>query len=204
MSKRYYEYTEAERVALSSEETFNAVKIEAISRGIRPPVPLRDIITRQAGFQIPADAIKVYEIAMREGPYSSPEPTGMCFTTEEEAIAASKGAFMVKRSYSQKGDQWALYSGDVCVLTKFIGACNSVDYSKPLNACDDGEPSEEFDKLSEECRDDQLRLRQEVYNREVRARKRTEYVQLAKGDLEVAAAFWRKVESGEFPNEVGE
>lgn len=202
-TKRYYEFTESERLALTPEETLAAVKIEAISRGIRPPTDLPEELQSAgfAGFQVPAGALKVYEIVFRPEQYGSTQESGLCFKTEEEAFAAAKGALCLWDTYVGSRPIKRLASGNITVQARFLGEDVGFSYSKKLEECEDSTPSEAFEKLCEECRDDQARLRQEAYNKKVRRSKRAEYVQLAKGDLEVAAAFWRKVESGDFPSD---
>lgn len=201
MSKRYYEYSEAERVALTPEQTLDAVKIEAISRGIRPPLASDEALASAgyAGFQIPANSARVFEVVNTAG-YS--RGTGLVYKTLEEAERAIIGGLGVGETYRAGKTVTVLQDAVLSVQTRYVGVTETTSFLTKLQEYVEAEADvTAFEKLSEECRDDQARIKQAAYDKAVRSRKRAEYLQLARGDEAIAAAFWRKVESGEFPSE---
>lgn len=198
--KRYYELTETERAALSPEEMLAATKVEAISRGIRPPLDFDDAL-RQApfvGFRVPANGVKVYEVVNNTG-YA--RNSGLCFRTEAEAERAIIGALAIGETYRGNKTVPTLTDSSFSVQVRYVGISESEDFMTKIKEYIEDEASmDAFTKLAEECRDDQCRIKQTAYDAMVRTRKRCEYLALAQGNETIAAAFWSKVEHGEFPS----
>ena len=62
MSKRFADYTDAELIGIDNETLNIAIRVEAINRGIKPPITLSEALRQSewVGYQKPAEAIKVY------------------------------------------------------------------------------------------------------------------------------------------------
>lgn len=202
--KRYYEYTEVERAALDGEAFYDAVKREAITRGIKPPVPFSERLKTVgfAGYRVPADAVKFYEIVMPQR-YGGGKPTGLAYRTEEEAQRALHGAVGLSEEGYGATARTVIAAGEWGVRHTYVSLAGAKDYTAAITESDDDCSTEAFDTLADECRDDAQRIRQEAYNKQVRAEKRVEYLRLAGGNAEIATAFWTKVETGSFPQEDG-
>lgn len=197
--KRYFDLTETEKLALSSESMADAVKIEAIHRGIKTPITLDNIVENLGctGFQLPADCKTFYEICTPKN-YGGIERSGICFITPDQARNALTNAiFIEEEGYPVKRAR--VVNGDFSVMERYVSAFPLTNFSTKLKEYEENEPCEEFKKLCEECRDDLQSIRQRIYDAEVRARKKAEYLRLAQNNEEIAKAFWTKAESGEWP-----
>ena len=197
--KRYFDLTEAEKLALSSEQMTDAVKIEAIHRGIKTPLSLDNIVENLgcSGFNLPADCKIFYEICTPKQ-YGSIERSGICYTTAEAARAALSGSICVQEDgYPHKRAK--IIEGEFSVMERYVTTFPITTYASKLKQYEEDTPCEEFTKLCEECRDDLQSIRQRIYDAEVRARKKAEYLRLAQNNEEIAKAFWSKAESGNWP-----
>lgn len=200
--KRYYDLTKQEKLALSGEDIHDSIKLEAIHRGVKPPVTLDAVINQYGftGFTVPPDATVFYELV---GPsaYSSEagEPCGIAFRTEPEAINALKNAVYISKEGYGADKKLKIRGGDFTYRAAFISLTKPQSFGSKLESYyqDDAE----YDKLVEEIKAELNTLWQDQYNKQVRAERRKEYMRLAKGDAAIAAAFWSKAESGEFPAE---
>jgi len=192
---RYFALSSAEKLALTSEQLATAVKLEAIERGVEPPITL-DNALRQAdaqGFSLDSGMTQFYELLAATSNYGNPEPTGIAFRTREEAEAALKGAFNVCKEGYDAEAYWKM--GDpnkLGVAIRWIGLNKSFGYWSKLEAYQ--QDTEAFDKVAEECRDDLSKVRQDDYNRRVLQVKRAEFLALANGDEAIARAFWGKTQ----------
>ncbi len=195
----YFELSTAERLALSSEDYRTSVKLEAIKRGITPPIPLPDDLKHVGyhGFSVPADPLKLFEICAPQG-YGEAKPTGVAYRTEEAAIAALRGAFSIHSSGYGVNQKDVLSFEQFAVRIKYVGK-GAVQTHKVLDNSEISDPSEAFVALGNECQADLDRLSTEAYTARVNTVKRAEYLRLAGGDEVIAAAFWAKVEGGAFP-----
>lgn len=197
--KRYFDLTESEKLALTSETMTDAVKIEAIHRGIKTPLSLNNIVENLgcSGFQLPADCKIFYEVCTPKQ-YGGVERSGICFLTADQARAAFRDAIYVEEEgYPIKRSK--IINGEFSVVERYVSAFPLNNFATKLKEYEDNAPCEEFTKLCEECRDDLQNIRQRIYDTEVRARKKAEYLRLAQGNEEIAKAFWSKAESGEWP-----
>lgn len=202
--KRYYEYTEAERADLDGDVFYDAVKREAISRGIKPPVPFSERLKTSGfvGYRVPADAVKFYEVCVPQS-YGEPKRSGLAFRTEEEAARAMQGAIGIYEDGYGASARMKIASGEFQIRHTYVNFGGPRNYAAAITESEDDRSTEAFDTLANECRDDAQRIRQEAYNKQVRADKRVEYLRLAGGNVEIATAFWGKVEHGGFPQEDG-
>jgi len=200
--KPYYQHTEAERVKLTEDEIFLAIKLEAIERGIKVPLPVPELlkVTGYSGFSIPPDSHKLYEI-YAPGSYDSTYRSGLCFNTEAEAVNALTGAIPVYEDGYGASARYKIASGQFSIRAIYISRSGAKSFQQRIDETDCDAVSEDFEKLAEECAKDVARIRQSAYDKSIRTYKRVEYLKLAQGNEAIAAAFWAKVESGEFPSE---
>lgn len=200
--KPYYQHTESERIKLTEDELFLAVKLEAIERGIKVPMPVPELLkfTGYSGFSIPPDSQKLYEI-YAPGSYDSTHQSGICFTSEDAAFDALNGAIPVYEDGYGASARKKISSGQFSVRAIYISRSGLKSFQQRIEETDCDAVSEEFEKLAEECAKDSARIRQAAYDTEVRLYKRKEYLKLAQGNEGIAAAFWAKVEIGQFPTE---
>ena len=200
-TKRYTDLTVSEKLSLDSSDGFiNAVKIEAIQRGIKIPTTLSQAINSfpLTGFSIPPDAVMLYEICAPSS-YGEPKKTGVAFKTRDEAVRALQGAIPVYEdgygatAQMKIGDSSKFEIREAYIT--FVKPASIVFSLEQLN-----EDTTAYDALLEECRKDLEAIRQNEYNKRVLQQKRAQYLDLAKGDESIARAFWAKVEGGEFPS----
>lgn len=195
---RYFGLTDAQKLALTADDLRLAIKLEAVQRGIKPPITLEAHIrqSENIGFTTPPDAMVFHEIMV---PTSyNVEGSGVCFQTAEEAWAAMRGAFAVySDGYGATQRMKLADSAKYCVRQIHVGGATPKSYHTKLEEFfqDDAE----FDKLSDECVSDLSAIRQREYDLKVTQQKRKEYLELAKGNLEIARAFWSRAERTAFP-----
>lgn len=196
MGNRYFALSESERLAIETDaELHNAICLEAIERGIRPPMSINEKVERgvMVGYMSPPQSITLYEI-VRPSDYGTAD-TGVCFKTLEEAQNAMNGAFAASfDTYGKK--QHKIHNGEWSVKAISIGESGCFTGVKIEEYDQD---DSEFDKIKNECISDLSSIRQKAYDKAVNARKREEYLRLANGDEEIAKAFWSRTERIEWP-----
>lgn len=196
MTKRFSELTDIELIDISNDDLNAAIRIEAIERGLRPPMPLSEKLASSEfrGYVLPAEFIKVWKL--RAG-YSR-----SCFgwLTEEAALAALSGAVEIEEiGYPAKG--YKLSTDDLRIEVQVVS--NSVSKSQIASLeLADTEETEEFRKVVTECMAHYQAVRQAEYDNRVNGEKRAEYMRLANGDEEVAKRFWSKIEKNSWPGEI--
>lgn len=197
--KRYTEYSAEEKLALSNDELFEAIKIEAIEREIAPPIELSEVLkqTEYSGFSYSPGTTLVYEILV-QGSYNQ-ERTGLAFLTEEEAKKAILGGLSVKEDGYGPTKCNKLMGGEISYRATAVGGQKAEFFQSKLEKL--VQDNEAFNKVSDECMDDLSSIRQRKYDKQVNSEKRASYLALAKGDVEIARAFWNKAERTEFPSE---
>lgn len=197
-TRRYHDLSGSEKLALTTEQFTDSVKLEGLHRGIKPPITLSDALKniKYVGFQIPADALKLYEL-VAPNDYSTAE-TGICYRTSEQAASALIGAVRVCTDYNKKSK---IVDGDFSVRERWVSLSQAQNVAAKLEEFQ--QDNEAFDKLVDECAADLSNLKQESYNKRVRSERRVEYLRLSGGDLAIASAFWKKTEGTEFPDENG-
>lgn len=198
--KRYFDLTETEKITLSQEQFVEAVKIEGIHRGIKPPIALDQAINQLGfnGFTIPADSTCFYEI-MHPRNYGGCDPTGICFKTLESARLALQGAICIVEDGYGADKRHKIIEGEFSVRETYLTNLKQKSFTIKLEELI--QESEAFEKLSEECAEDLSRIRQAKYDAAVRSNKRRQYLELAKGDEGIAKNFWSKTEGSDWPNE---
>lgn len=187
-TKRFCDYQDNELPELSNEQLNDAIRIEAIQRGIKPPITLPDALRQSeyVGYRAPAESVKVYRIRVGY------EVSDFGWLDEQQAIRAAEGVVKLSvKNYQTKELGFSTETPSVEAVV--IGVVPSSDKAAKFEAYM-GDESDEFDKLRDECIERVGRVRQERYNAEVRARKQAEYLRLAGGNIEIAQAFWAKTE----------
>ena len=195
MSKPFSSYTDAELVGIDKETLNIAIRVEAINRGIKPPITISEALRRSewVGYQKPAEAIKVYRI--RLGYHDSP----FAWLDESKAQAALEGMVHIESVGYSAANAFKISDAKASVETVWIGVKKGE--SKAAKFEEFFEDDTEFQKVADECLERHAQVRQAAYNTKVRSEKRAEYLRLAGGDEEIARAFWAKTEGSEFPTE---
>lgn len=195
MNKPFNKHTDAELLVIDNETLNIAIRIEAIERGIKPPITISEALRRSewVGYQKPAEAIKVFRI--RTGYHASE----FAWLDEAKAQAALDGIIKVEAIGYSESNGFKICDANATVETVWIGV--SKGESKGVKFEGFFEDDTEFQKVVMECMDRYSAVLQSDYNRRVNSEKRTEYMRLAGGNEEIARAFWSKTERTEFPSE---
>jgi hypothetical protein len=192
-TKRFSDYSDEELLTLNNEQLNDAIRIEAIERGINPPITMPEALRRSEwrGYQKPAESIKVF--VLKCGYYTS----SFGFLDEALAQRALEGVVCVEEnSYSTPKIKITTETPEI--VTKFIGVeAGSQKASKFVEYA--GEKQEEFANLRDECIEREASVRQAAYNVQVNLTKKAEYLRLAGGDRDIARNFWAKVERSMWP-----
>jgi hypothetical protein len=193
-AKRFADYTDAELLGIDNETLNKAIRIEAIERGIKPPITLSEALRRSewVGYQKPAEAIKVFRI--RQG-YAQSD---FGWLDEAKAHAALEGMVKLDTVNYNRADL-KIVTSDASVEVAWVGISKSCEkFAKFEEFFQD---DTEFNKVRDECVERLSRVRQAAYDAKVRSEKRAEYMRLAGGNEAIARAFWAKTEGTEFPTE---
>ena len=195
MSKRFADYTDAELIGIDNETLNIAIRVEAIQRGIKPPITISEALRRSewVGYQKPAEAIKVFRL--RSGYYSSE----FAWLDEAKAQAALDGVIKVEAIGYSESNGLKITDAKATVETVWIGVSKAE--FKAAKFEEFFEDDTEFQEVVDECLKRYSQVRQNAYNAKVRSDKRAEYLRLAGEDETIARAFWAKTEGSEFPAE---
>lgn len=192
--KKFSDYTDPELLTLGNDQINDAIRLEAIDRGIKPPVTLSEALRRSEwrGYKKPAEAIRVFRI--RVG-YTQSD---FGWLDEQKATAAFEGLVELKDNYS-RGYKLQV-AGEVRIETVFVGT--DPEQSKAAKFEEYAQDDTEFDKIAEECMERLSKVRQADYNKRVNGERRAEYMRLANGDEQIARNFWAKAERTAWPEVV--
>lgn len=193
-TKRFCDYSDSELIGITNDQLNDAIRIEAIHRGINPPITLPEALRRSEwrGYQKPAEAIKVF--ALKCGYHTSP------FGWLDEALAQRAIEGMIGIEDSSYPTPHTKIKTDIPeIVTKWIGVEKSSEKASKFTEYVD-EKQDEFDKLRDECIERFSSVRQSAYNVQVNLTKKAEYLRLAGNNEEVAKAFWSKVERSVWPD----
>ena len=193
--KRYFDLTKEEKLALGTPEFTDAVKLEAVHRGIKPPLTMDEKINQGAfpSFSYPKETTVFYEL-MRPDDYRQ-DPTGVCYRTIEEAQAALKNVFSLKEDRYSKV-KLKVISGEWSIRAVHVGTGRAAESPTVEDYAQDDTA---FDALLTECNKDWSDIAQAEYDAKVNATKRAEYMRLAGGNEDIAKAFWAKTEKTDWP-----
>ena len=199
MKRSFNQYTDRELLTLDNETINDAIRIEAIERGIAPPMVLSEAITKSEwrGYTKPTQFVAVWEIWL-SGKYNSPSGTGLCYLSEEQAMKAIEGAAYVDENQYGKGGP-KLITGTASVMKKLIGENPGETAAAKLEEY--AQDDTKFNEVKEECVARLSKVRQDDYTRRVNGEKRAEYLRLAGGNEDIARGFWSKVERTEWPED---
>lgn len=192
--KPFPQLTRSEVLNLTNEELNDSIRLEAIERGIKPPITLSEALRRSEwrGYQKPAEAIKVFRL--RQGYYTS----DFGWLDEAKAQAALDGLVKIEK-VNYKDESLKIGRPEVTVETVWVGVdpadLKAAKFEEYLQ--DDAE----FDKVRDLCLDLYSAIRQEAYNARVRAERKAEYLRLAGNNEEIAKAFWAKAEGTAWPSD---
>ncbi len=192
--KPFSQLTRNETIDLTNEELNDCIRLEAIERGIKPPIPLSEALRRSEwrGYQRPAEAIKVFRL--RQGWYS----TDFGWLDESKAQAALDGLVKIEK-LSHKDDSLRICSPEVTVETVWVGVSKHEQKAAKFEEFYDD--TTEFDKVRDECIQLYSAVRQQAYDAKVRAERKVEYLRLAGGNEEIAKNFWAKAERTDWPTD---
>jgi hypothetical protein len=193
MSKRFNDYTDTELLGITNETLNDAIRIEAIQRGINPPITIPEAIRKSEwmGYQKPAEAIRVF--AIKSGYHTS------TFAYLDETLAQRALEGLVAIEDSSYPTPHTKIKGDIPeVCIKWVGVEKSKEKAVKFEEYVD-EKEKEFNTLRDECIQRFSRVRQDDYNAKVLQEKRKEYLRLAGGNEEIARGFWAKVEQSTWP-----
>lgn len=200
--KRYYDLTTEEKLKLSGDAIHDAIKLEAIHRGIKPPVTLEGVINQHGfvGFVTPPDSVNFYELCGPQQYGESVQPTGIAYKTEAEALRALENCiFLTADGYgADKKCKPVAGIGSVRVARISLTP-RPKSFASTFQEYSQAEDDEKYETLSKEIQDELNGIWQADYNMRVQNERRKEYMRLAKGDEDVAKAFWSRSERTEWP-----
>jgi hypothetical protein len=190
--KPFSQLSRNEIIDLTNEDLNDAILLEAIERGIKPPITLSEALRRSEwrGYTKPAEAIKVW--TLKVGYHSS----NFGFLDEQLAAKALEGMVCVEEnSYSHP--KIRITTDIPEIVLKHVGIEASTQKASKFEEFTQDDT--EFNKVRDECLEKYSEVRQQAYNAKVRQEKRTEYLRLAGGNEEVAKNFWSKTEGASWP-----
>ena len=193
--KPFNQLTDSEVLNLTNEDLNDAIRLEAIDRGIQPPITLSEALRRSEwrGYQKPAEAIKVFRLRQ------SYNVTDFGWMDEAKAVAALEGLVKIEKVNYNREDL-KISASEATVEVAWVGVSKSDD--KAAKFTEFFQDDTKFNEVRDECLERYSNVRQDAYNTRVRQEKRTEYLRLARGDEAIARAFWSKVEAGEWPADI--
>lgn len=193
--KRYNQLTTEEKLALTDQSFADAVKLEALDRGIKPQVTLSESIRSSEwhGYQYPVNGVRVWVVESGNNYGNS-----IGYLDPELARKAMEGAILVGDRYTG-GRSIKSVLTDPPVLREMVLGGNTVNAAsfKLEDALDSPDPA--YVELVKACSEDWHAVLQADYDGKVRATRWAEYLRLAQGDAAVAAAFWQRAGEGSLP-----
>jgi len=190
--KPFSQLTRNETIDLTNEELNDAIRLEAIERGMKPPVTLYEALSRSEwrGYTKPAESIKVFTLKI--GYHSS----NFGFLDEKLAERALEGMVCVEEN-TYSNPRIKITQERPEVITKHVGV--EAGSQKAAKFEEYTQDDTEFVKVRDECLEKYSEVRQQAYNAKVRAERKTEYLRLAGGSEEIAKKFWAKAEGTAWP-----
>lgn len=194
MKRPISQITDNELLALSQEDYQDSIRLEAIERGIKPPITLSEALrsSEWMGFRKPAEAIPVFRVGHG---YHRPM---YGYLNEKDAENALTGIVMLEDcSWKNSGLQIKPNERPE-IIKDWVTTWPEQSKSSKLEQYT--QDDDEFDALVKECNTRLSTVRQSDYNRRVDLEKRAEYLRLAGNNEEIAKAFWSKTERREWPS----
>ena len=198
MNKSFNQYTDLELLTLDNETVSDAIRIEAIERGVQPPITLSEAIRKSEwhGYKQPTESITVFEIVTKKDSYST-NSSGVGYLDEAKALAALDGIIEIEEVTYGENQGTKIHQCCAVIQKKFVGIQS--DKQAWAKFEEFSQDTTEFDKVKEECIARLSKVRQDDYNRRVNGEKKAEYLRLAGGNEDIAKGFWGKVERTEWP-----
>jgi hypothetical protein len=194
--KPFSGYSDSELLTLTNENLNDAIRLEAIERGVAPPITLSEALRRSEwrGYEKPAEAIKVFRLRQS---YSASD---FGWLDEAKALAALEGAVKIEK-VRYGDDDLKITTSELSVETVWVGVSKATH--KAVKFTEYFEDNKPFEAIRDECVERYGKVHQDAYDARVRAQKRAEYLRLARGDEAIAKAFWDKAERTQWPTEGG-
>ena len=188
---RITEYKRSELLALNNEQLTDAIRCEALHRGIKVKVSIPEglRLSEWQGYQRPSEAKKVYRLRFEH------TVSDFAWLTEEAATRAMEGVVSLDKDWRTNG--YSLTARLVTIEAVWLGTVEST--IKAMKFEEYNEDTEAFDKFLQKCLDVISGSKQAVYNCQVDIAKRDEYLRLAGENIEIAKAFWTKTNTREWP-----
>lgn len=196
-TRPFSKYTEAELLSLNNDEVSDAIRLEAIERGIAVPISIPEHLHNIgfSGYTEDPSQGKVYALATR----GTIDSVSIGFLTQEAAQRALEGAVVI-RDQSYRGNNYVIDDSPPVIACVRLGVHRNESKLKKITEY--SEDREAFDKLRDECVDVLTAAKQKKYDRDIDVARAAEYLRLAGGDESVARAFWVKLHPGrEWPTQ---
>ncbi len=195
---RYYSLSKEERTTLSTPDLEQSIKLEAIERGIKPPIQLSEVLKSMewVGYRTPADAVTFYAVQATDE-YGRSSGARLGFTTKEAAESAIQGAVCIGESGYGDSAKLVIRKEPPSISVIHISFTKPECVAVKLEKFDQDDT--EFEKLRDECVEDLRVIRQSDYDDRVSREKWNQYLELAGGDKNIARAFWGKTQAGNPP-----
>jgi hypothetical protein len=194
--KRFTDLTPDEVLTATADQLTDAIRVEAIEQGIKPPVPLPEAIQLAAyqGHVSTKDDLTVYRL----GTNGYHDDVG--WLTEDEAIRAMQGAVVLESTYDKgrSGKRVAPESSVVIKRVVLPGEPQLYKIAKLEEYTNDD--AEKYGELVDACTDKVREIRQAAYDLAVARTRKAEYMRLANNDEAIAKAFWAKAETLPWPD----
>lgn len=180
---------------LDEEGLADAIKLEAMTRGVLIPVTLKNAIETSGftGYMASPDDQHFY--CLRGGNYGET----VVYLTEGAARSALEGAAVLRDTYTAGRAVKVLDDSHPTIERLTVPGRNYTLSAKGLEPYFSTNDSEEFAKIQKECIAAYEAGRQDRYNAAVAKERKQEYIRLAGGDAEIAKHFWLKTERLEWP-----
>lgn len=195
--KRFSELTKEELVDIEGDVLGDAIRVEAIERGIKIPIKMSEAVSKVAyqGTATSEGDMVVYQLDT-EGYY---EEVG--WLTEEDAIRAMQGVVCIGSTYKNGRNGKKIDHEKVVVVKRiqFPGEPELYKIAQITEWLDEDRTA--YDELLDECVSQVRAVRQQDYDDKVARERKAEYLRLADGDEEIAKRFWTKAETLSWPED---
>jgi hypothetical protein len=184
----FSKYTDSELLELSNEQISDAIRLEALERGIDVPLTLPEELHNVGFAGYTEDPSQGTAWVIVSG--SSLQTQSVAYLTEDAAKRALEGAVVVYDN-SYRGTNYSIREEQPAITRIRLG--HHKNNSKLAKLKEFEQDREAFDKLVDECTDKLTAARQTKYDEGVDATRAAEYLRLANGNVEVAQAFWNRL-----------
>jgi hypothetical protein len=187
MGKAFSQLTDAEVLNLDNEQLNIAIRLEAIERGVKPPLTLPEALRQSEwrGYERPAEFIRVFRFA------ESYHRSAFGWLDEAKALAAMEGVVRIEET-SYGTPKAKIQSATPTIETVYVGVSNGEHKGAKFEEF--FEDTTAFDAIADECVAKVSALRQAAYDNGVNAARKAEYLRLSNGDETIARAFWAKTQ----------